>query len=176
VIRWLVSGLVALSVAGGADLSGSSPADGAILDRPPSTVDMTFAGRPDPSLSHVSVRSVGGENVAAGEPVADRDTLRQPVRITANGEYSAAYHVVLADGRNVSGVVRFTVGTGVPPSAGAQRIEAEHAHGIDPLGGMLLLADALVLAAVVGLLWLRRPARRVAPAGGGPTSGPPVGN
>lgn len=156
-IRWVVSGLLALSVAGGADLSGSSPADGAILDAPPSAIDLTFPGRPEPSLSHMSVRSVAGENVAAGEPVADGDTLHQPVRITANGEYAAAYHAVLADGRDVTGVVRFTVGIGVPPSAGAHRIEGGHVHAVDPLGGILLLADVLVLAVVLALLWLRRP-------------------
>lgn len=36
----------------------------------------------------------------------------------------------------------------------------EHAHGVDPLGGTLLLIDLLVLAVVLALLWLRRPGQR----------------
>jgi hypothetical protein len=117
VIRWVASGLLALMVGGaGADLSASSPADRAILDRPPSTVDVTFAGTLDRPLSHVTVRSTAGEDV--------------------------------------------DVGTGVAPSAGAAGRDAEHEHGVDPLGGTLLLIDLLVLAAVLALLWLRRPGQR----------------
>ena len=79
----------------------------------------------------------------------------------APGDYAVTYHVVLDDGSNVVGGLRFSSGTGIPPAlAGAPAglgAEAGHAHGIDPLGATLLVADLVVVVVVGGLLLRRRP-------------------
>jgi methionine-rich copper-binding protein CopC len=143
----------------------SSPVDGGVLTGPPSEVTLTFSTAVDVSASHADVSTGAGTAIEAGPLRPDgRTGVRLPLRITAAGDYLTAYHVVFTDGTVLIGVVRFSVGTGVPPpvSDAAARLAAQQAvaghshHDIDPFSAVLLLADGLTLIGVVLLLVVRR--------------------
>jgi methionine-rich copper-binding protein CopC len=147
-------------------LTSADPADGAALDAAPGAVVLMFSASPEPDLSHVSTRDGSGTEVGTGAVVrAGSAGLRLPVSIRSTGDYTIAYHVVFDDGTDVIGVLRFSVGTGVPPprldTAQAAKVRrsvaAGHEHTVDPLSGSLLVVDLVVLVSVV-LLLLRRPA------------------
>lgn len=135
---------------------GSDPADGAVLETAPGAVTLTFATPPDPGRSHISAVGPAGTPVAPAEVIAvGRSGLRLPVSIHDRGDYTVAYHAVLTDGSEAAGVLRFSVGTGVPPAA--PPAAAAHGHAVDPFSAALLVVDLAVLIAVV--LLLRRPRR-----------------
>jgi methionine-rich copper-binding protein CopC len=145
-----------------ATVVATTPADGAALAVAPAEVVLTTAGRPDVGLSHLSVRDGRGDSADAGAVHSGQPgSLALPVRITGAGTYTAAYHVVLTDGRESIGVIRFSVGTGVAPPtppvlpADAAAAHAGHDHGVDGLGATLLAIDVLVLAGAVVMLRLR---------------------
>jgi len=89
--------------------------------------------------------------------------LRLPLDIRSAGDYTVAYHVVFDDGSDLVGALRFSVGTGAPPSpvdnaarARPAAVAGAHRHAVDPLGAALLVVDAAVLLVVVALLLLTR--------------------
>lgn len=144
-------------------LTFADPADGVALAAAPHEVVLAFSAIPDPSLSHVSTLDSSGTDVGTGEPRGyGRAGLRLSVAIRSIGEFTIAYHVVFGDGTDLTGVLRFSVGTGVAPSpltAGQvqrarQAVAAGHVHTVDPVSGTLLVADVVVLIGV--LLMLRR--------------------
>lgn len=141
----------------------TGPADGAVLSEAPDEVWLELSARPDPALSHVVVRDGAGTTVSTGAPaLAGEHRLRQLVRPGAGGDYSVAYHVELAGGAEVAGILRFSVGTGRPPAgqAAVPIVDGGHGeHGVDPIGAVMLTVDAAVLLAVLVLL-RRRPARQ----------------
>jgi copper resistance protein C len=140
----------------GDSLISSDPPDGAALASAPATVTLTFGTSPVPSLSHIAVATADGIAVGAGEVTgADRSALRLPVSIHRAGDYTIGYHAVLRDGAEQTGVLRFSVGTGLPPATTAAAVPT-HQHSVDPVSAVLLLADLAVLVTV--LLLLRRPA------------------
>lgn len=161
VLLWLTTGVAHAAPA----LVSADPLDGAALATAPATVLLTFSAVPDPALSHVSARDTAGRQVSTGAPTRAGDTaLRLPVSITATGDYTVAYHVVFRDGGETIGAVAFSVGTGVAPArpagVAAQAPDAGHAHGVDGVSAVLLVAD-LIVAIAVPVLLLRRPRRRV---------------
>ncbi|SCL71307.1 hypothetical protein GA0070606_5679 [Micromonospora citrea] len=135
------------------------PADGAVLAGAPTAVRIRVDGRPDVGRSHVSAYDADRSLLNQGElTAAGRDGLAQAVRVNGSGEVSVAYHVVTVDGRDASGVARFTVGAAGDPAAAPPPEPPAHAHGIDPVGAALLAVDGLVLLAALVLL-MRRPSR-----------------
>ncbi|RUL92118.1 copper resistance CopC family protein [Verrucosispora sp. FIM060022] len=176
IVTALASVGVALTVAAVVRQSDGTPArvlsvdpgDGAALTSPPDAVTLRLSTGADSVLSHVTVRDNTGNAVNDGRVRADGKTgLRQPVRLTDPGDYSIAYHITFSNGQDATGILRFSVGTGAPPQ-GIVDVpdpildDADHAHGIDPLGATLLVIDGLVLVVVLALL-LRRPARHRRP-------------
>ncbi|WP_158554078.1 copper resistance CopC family protein [Micromonospora deserti] len=152
----------------------TTPADGAALAAGPGEVVLRLSTRPDPALSHVTVRDSAGTTVNAGRLSTDEETLlRQPARLALAGDYSVAYHVTFANGRDAAGVLRFSVGTGSAPRSTDPIPDAVpdtdgHAHGVDPVGATLLVLDGVVLVAVLVLLRLRpAPRRPLAPSATG---------
>jgi methionine-rich copper-binding protein CopC len=148
----------------------SRPPDHAALRTAPAAVELTIEDLPDASRSHVTVWDSAGRSHNSGPLSGGGDTLSQPIRISAAGNYQCVYHIVVADGSDAAGVIAFSVGTGVPPPDAAPHDQAaaaaaEHQHGVDPIGAALLLADVLVAAGVAVLLLRRRPGP---PAGGSP--------
>jgi methionine-rich copper-binding protein CopC len=165
----VLAGLVLTPAAGWArsGVDATNPVDLSALRTAPAEVDLTLSATPDPDLSHVSVVDGSRRSVGSGDlrRVGDRK-LSQPVRITAAGNYTVAYHIEFEDGSDLIGVVRFSVGTGaappVPDIAGQRADEAaalQHNHDIDPMSAVLLVVDLAVLVGVV-LLLFRRPGRR----------------
>ncbi|MGB2567051.1 copper resistance CopC family protein [Micromonospora citrea] len=147
-----------------------TPADGAALTSTPDEVTLRLSTGADPVLSHVTVRDSAGATVNDGRVRADGERgLRQPVRLARPGDYSVAYHITFANGQDDTGVLRFSVGTGVAPRSTGEIPDAitdsaDHAHGVDPVGATLLVVDGLVLLAVLVLLLRRRPSGTPDPA------------
>ncbi|AEB46038.1 MULTISPECIES: copper resistance protein CopC [Micromonospora] len=149
------------------DLTATDPPDGAALDAPPSAVTLTFSRRPDVDESHVSVRNDAGQDRTAGALAGDDgNSLRMPVALKPGGDYTIAFHVVFADGSDLTGIKRFSVGTGAPPAPlsaeVAQRtresVQQRHSgHGPDWIRSSMLMLNGLVLVGVVVLLVVRRP-------------------
>ncbi len=144
--------------AGGTVVS-TSPADGAALADAPGEVVLTFSATPDPDASHLVVRTEAGTSVLAGSARRTGRALRQPVSIAASGNYTVVFHIEFTDGSDLVGTVRFSVGTGVAPPAlpaadrrAGEAAVSQHEHGVDPLSGILLVADVVVLLGVVILL------------------------
>ncbi|MFI5845728.1 copper resistance protein CopC [Catenuloplanes sp. NPDC051500] len=136
----------------------TTPADGAALAAPPATLVLRTGGWPDPDLSHVTVQSDAGTTVDAGDMRVDSPrSLLLPIRLSGPGTFTAVYHVELRDGREGSGVVRFSVGTGIAPPTPSVPAGATggHEHGIDGLSAVLLTVDLLVLAGALLMLVLR---------------------
>jgi methionine-rich copper-binding protein CopC len=126
-------------------------------------VELTFTAKPSAELSHASVRDAAGTTVSSGTPRAGRgDTLLLHVLAAAPGVFTVSYHAAFADGRETSGEARFTADGRVADAlseaalSDAAAPSDAHEHGVDPVSGLLLGADVLVLV-VVGLLLLRRP-------------------
>ncbi|MGC5031223.1 copper resistance CopC family protein [Micromonospora sp. DT229] len=176
IVTALASVGVALTIAAVARQSDGTPArvltvdpgDGAALSSAPEAVTLRLSIGADAVLSHVTVRDRAGNPVNDGRVRTDGKTgLRQPIQLTGTGDYSIAYHITFTNGQDATGILRFSVGTGVPPQ-GLTEVpdpildEADHAHGIDPVGATLLVLDGLVLLVVLALL-LRRPARHRGP-------------
>ena len=97
-------------------LTGSDPADGATMARPPDTVRLTFLASLDPLNTHVTVAEPGGEPVAVDQPDIDGSRVTVPLPAGPAGEYRVAYRVLSADSDWVEGSVGFTVSAGTPPS------------------------------------------------------------
>jgi len=171
----LVGGVAAimLALAPGAGwasdwLTFADPAAGAALTDAPAAVVLTFTATPDPSLSHVSVRTEVGTEVGQGEAVGvGTRGLRLAVSIRSSGDYTVAYHAVFTSGTEAVGALRFSVGTGQAPlplkvdaaQTARQAVTAGHDHSVDPLSGTLLVIDMVVLLSVLTMLWLRPRAR-----------------
>jgi methionine-rich copper-binding protein CopC len=108
-----------------AALTGSDPADGAVLVRVPSGVELSFSAGPDPDRSHVAVRDGSGTALNAGRlRLVQPERLRQPIHGTAarpdgSADVTVSYHVVLTDGRELAGTLRCRVGTRVAAGPGA---------------------------------------------------------
>jgi methionine-rich copper-binding protein CopC len=152
-----------------AGLVSSTPANGSALADPPAAVELTFASRPDPAQSHVAAYDSAGTSLDSAKLTGTGSaSLRQPVAAAAHGTVVVAYHVVLAGGDEATGQIRFSVGTGSPPSTGdsaaqnaAEAVVNQHQHGADPLSAALLVVAALVL--VGAILMLERPSLRRPP-------------
>ncbi len=140
---------------GPAAVASTSPADGATLAGAPDDVELSFTGRVDPGRSHLSV--LGSARAAGALRQTAPERLSQPIAAQAGGEVTVAYHVTLTDGAELAGSLRFTVG-----AAGAGKTSdpaPAHAHGIDPVSAVLLVADGVAVLAV-GVLLMRRPRPR----------------
>ncbi|MFI5929089.1 copper resistance protein CopC [Micromonospora sp. NPDC051543] len=145
-------------------LSGSDPPAQSALSAPPRAVRLTFVDRVDAGLSHAVVLAADGTDVGSGAVTVDGHTLRLPVDITGNGDFTIAYHVEFDLGGESTGTVRFSVGTGLAPAPAppaVQRAVAQavtsHGHSVDPVSATLLVIDGLAVAVVLALLYLRRP-------------------
>lgn len=109
----VVAGFAAAPVANAhADLSFSTPEDGAALDVAPSEVRLTFSEELFNELVEVSILDSTGELVMATEaeqtPPPGTDVIVPwPADLPA-GEYAVAYRVVSEDGHPVTGQVSFS--------------------------------------------------------------------
>jgi methionine-rich copper-binding protein CopC len=148
-------------------LTGSDPADGARLARPPATVRLVFLARLDPARTKVAVTGPDGA-AAGGGPVIAGKTVTVPFRAGPAGDYAIAYEVPSGDGHTIKGKVRFTLAVGAtgattaPPTTDPAPTTAAPTARVDPdlaaddaggdAGGGAWWPWALAVALVVALL------------------------
>ena len=99
-------------------LRSTNPADGAVVDRLPDMVVLTFD---EPALAigtEVVVTGPAGP-VSDGQPQLVDAEVRQPVRAGPAGRYTVLWRVTSADGHPVSGTFAFTTqqGSAASPTA-----------------------------------------------------------
>ncbi|MFE5946443.1 copper resistance CopC family protein [Streptomyces sp. NPDC056480] len=102
------------------DLVSSSPAQGASLEGPPTTIRLTFSDEMTERYAKVAVTAPDGSAVGGGIDVSGR-TATLPVKPGLDsGTYTVGYRVVSADGHPVAGSFAFTVRRPAPtPTAPA---------------------------------------------------------
>lgn len=109
-------GLFALAAPASAhnSLTGSNPADKAVLDAGPSEVVLTFdqpvqAGE---GLNSIAVTGPDDQQWQGGSATVDSNVVTVPVReLGPSGTYTIGYRIVSADGHPVSGELTFTLST-----------------------------------------------------------------
>ncbi|MCQ2000309.1 copper resistance CopC family protein [Arthrobacter zhaoxinii] len=114
------------------ELTGSSPADGAVLEAPPESVELVFSNNPAAIGSRVQVLDAAGTDWADGDVRILDNTATQPLRSSMPaGTYTVNWRVVSSDAHPIGDGESFTftvrggtsAGTSAPatavPSAGA---------------------------------------------------------
>jgi copper transport protein len=109
---WILSG--ATNASAHALLRDSTPADGEILDSPPSEVVIDFTEPPDLGLSEITVLDGNGENVGAGdleELPGEGNRVRVTLPDVGEGVYTVSWRVLSrVDGHLTAGSFSFGVG------------------------------------------------------------------
>jgi methionine-rich copper-binding protein CopC len=160
------------------ELTASNPAEGAQVATPPTQLTLTFTEPVDPAAATVKVTGADGTAWAVGPITATDATLTAPVTPAGQpGQYTIDYTITSADGDPVSGAVKFTLTTAVPPPTTSGTTTTTTDAPADPpapapaaqstdagSGGLpawvwIVLAVALVAAAVVAVL-VRRSSTR----------------
>jgi copper transport protein len=114
VVVFAVAALIApAGAAAHATLIGTSPANGAVLDRGPQTVRVEFDDRVRVAAGNAVVTNSTNASVLAGQPRASGHVLLIPLRSgLADGVYSVRWSVASQDGHREQGVLAFGVGGG----------------------------------------------------------------
>lgn len=167
-----VLALAAVPASAHAVLSGSDPADGAVLDAAPEAVTLTFSEPVETDEQSLRLFDEDAQRVDDGpvDSSADEISIAVPADLPA-AAYVVAYRVISADSHPIAGTLTFTVGDAQPldqesvaaiggTGAGAIGIVGAVLRGISYLA-VLLAAGAVAFAAFVG----RRPADRRRAAG-----------
>ncbi|WP_289603688.1 copper resistance CopC family protein [Arthrobacter sp. zg-Y877] len=95
------------------ELTGSTPAAGAVLDAAPKSVELTFSSIPAAIGSQVRVLAEDGTDWAEGQVRILDNTATQSVRPEAPaGEYTVQWRVVSSDAHPIEGTFGFTVSGG----------------------------------------------------------------
>jgi len=107
-------------------LVSSTPADGASLPAPPTSVDLVLSEPAQALGTQVSVTGPDGQEHAAGAVQLVDATVTQPLDgDLPAGDYAVVWRVTSSDGHPISGELGFTVATGAAapeptPSAGSE--------------------------------------------------------
>jgi copper transport protein len=109
----LVLALYPVSAAAHALLLFSDPLDGAILQRPPQAITLTFTEPVTPAGNGINVYSPSGRQAAAAARPAGR-TLAAAVTSAESGTYVVTWQVLASDTHPSRGAFRFTVGSPTP--------------------------------------------------------------
>ncbi|MFD6174470.1 copper resistance CopC/CopD family protein [Streptomyces coeruleorubidus] len=95
-----------------AAVTGSDPAQGAVVDKAPARISLTFSEQVAVSGDSLRVLDPEGKRVDAGEPSSVSGTT-YAVRLHSglpDGTYTVAYQVVSADSHPVAGAYTFSIG------------------------------------------------------------------
>lgn len=129
----------------------STPAAGSTADGPPTDVRITFDQPVNDVASSVQVSGSGGTYNAGVATVTGGDTLVQPVRRMASGDYTVNWTAASAPGAaTTSGKFTFTVSAPPEPSAGP--------------GQWIAIGVMVVIIALLAAALLRRRLARREPA------------
>jgi copper transport protein len=112
-----------------ANLVRITPADRAVLARPPERVVVRFDDDVRVAPRNAAVRN-GDGSILGGKPVAHGKTLVLPLRANlSEGDYSVRWSAVSDDGHVVEGVIAFGVGFGRSPPVPTLRSTVEVGFG-----------------------------------------------
>ena len=166
------------------ELQKSTPAAGARLAAPPSTVSLTFGEAVRLPANPIRVAGPEGVVWTVGQATVDGATVTAPVTATGPaGAYTLTWQVISDDGDTIRGTVRFTLtaaaapivapasppGPAAPalaatapppatpaavPSAAPQAVPATEESGVP--GWLWVVAGAAVLAVGAGVVVARR--------------------
>jgi methionine-rich copper-binding protein CopC len=92
-------------------LRSTDPADGAVLDKAPQKVSVTFVGSVETAFSKVEVFAPDGEKVSDKTRFFDSDSIME-VGLKEGlpaGEYTVRWHCVSLDGHSQKGLFKFKV-------------------------------------------------------------------
>lgn len=140
---------------------GSSPEQGAQLDRSPGTVSVTFNEDIKPQYALLKVVGPDKKFWQQGEPTVSGRTLSVPVNaLGPAGRYDVNFKVTSADGHPVQGQRSFELtvaGDGVPgPVADPQTLAITNDdHGF-PVWAIVLIAVAVLVVIAGGLVLVLR--------------------
>ncbi|MCK1794705.1 copper resistance protein CopC [Streptomyces sp. XM4193] len=142
----------ATEAAAHAALTGSDPAQGAVVASAPDTVTLTFSEQVAMNDDSIRVLDPDGERVDTGElqDLCSESVIRWGVGLrsgVADGTYTVAWQAVSADSHPVSGAFTFSIGA---PSETSVELPEQQAGG-GPVGG---LYDAARYFAYGGFLLL----------------------
>ena len=117
----LVAGLAVLltatPAAAHAKLESTTPAQGASLAIPPTTVSLTFGEPVTVGAAPIAVTGPGGARWKVGKASITDSTVSAPVTATGPaGAYTLAYTVISDDGDAISGKVAFTLTAAATPT------------------------------------------------------------
>ena len=137
-ILWMVSATAAFSHA---TLVSSQPADGAVLDRAPAMLALTF----NEAVAPLVFKLLGpdGAPISIAPPADGGVSLRIPVKNLAHGTHVLSWRVVSADGHPVGGALLFSIGA---PTANAFKI----ADGNPVRGALFVIARVLLFIGLFG--------------------------
>jgi copper transport protein len=91
-----------------AHLVRSSPAENAVLDKPPATATLVFA---EPvTMTAAKIELVGGAKTSLKPPASPTAEAALPLPKLAAGHYKLSWRALSDDGHIMSGEIHFTVG------------------------------------------------------------------
>ncbi|MFJ2718890.1 copper resistance CopC/CopD family protein [Streptomyces sp. NPDC087437] len=133
-----------------AALTGSDPQQGAVVDKAPARVSLTFSEQVAMSDDSLRVLDPKGNRVDAGKP-ANVSGTTYAVRLRSglpDGTYTVAYQVVSADSHPVGGAYTFSIGAPSKTSAavGDQTAGGGIVGGLYGIGRYVSYAGFVVLA------------------------------
>jgi LPXTG-motif cell wall-anchored protein len=173
-LHLVAAAVLLLAVPGGAlahsELESSDPADGAVLDRSPTTISGDFSEPVDPARSSLELRGPDGARIATGGVLAGGPATRMAIdgiAPLADGRYEVRWTTVTSDDDGVErGTFSFAVAVAAGPSPAAPTAAPETpARSPDPdapatggVGDLVLPLAALLLLVGGGtfVLLLRR--------------------
>lgn len=122
-------GMLAAPAAAHVELVATDPADGSLLEAPPSAMVIAFSGDLQAGAGSVQVVAADGTDIASGPPVIEGP--RAEVGLSADaapGDYTVSYALVAADGHETTGEFAFTItAPAAAPTPTATPTEDEHA-------------------------------------------------
>ncbi|MFT3660032.1 MAG: copper resistance protein CopC [Gordonia sp. (in: high G+C Gram-positive bacteria)] len=129
--------------------TGSSPEDGAKVDRSPGVVSVTFNENLRSEFAYLTVVGPDGRLYQQGEPTVEGSKVSVPVNgLGPAGTYEINFRVTSADGHPVTGQRRFelTVAGDGQPGELAEPDAAFADDSSTPVWAVVLIGVALVLA------------------------------
>ena len=118
----LVAALAAPAAAH-AELIRSDPAPGAVLQRSPAEIVLTFTESVEAQGGAIRVFDTDGERVDQGGADASGSTVRMPLPDLGDGSYVVTWRVTSADAHPISGAFTFQVGQGAGAGATSREVQ-----------------------------------------------------
>jgi len=138
-------------------LTGSTPADGEVLDTAPASVTLDFLDSLVPANTTVTVTGPDRRGAAAGPPEFDGSTVTVGLRVSSAGRYTVGYELISADGHVGTGEVAFRLTAQAAPSPSppsSPSPEPEPEPEPEPAAGTTPAAAAVPPPAEGGNGWL----------------------